>query len=84
MSIFPFWTVLGSILDLVLRLVLDPVLGSVLDPVLGSVLGPKSSYPLKVHTHWPPVEGKRSHSAAQGSDTLNADRLTCVMACGPR
>ena len=36
--------------------ILDPVLGSVLDPVLGSVLGPKSSYPLKVHTHWPPVD----------------------------
>ena len=36
--------------------ILDPVLGPVLDPVLGSVLGPKSSYPLKVHTHWPLVD----------------------------
>ena len=48
--------VLGSVLDPVLGSALDPVLGSVLDPVLGSILGPKSSYLLKVHTHWPPVE----------------------------
>ena len=57
--------------------ILDPVLGSVLDPVLGSVLGPKSSYPLKVHTHWPPVDSQPTileHAGARVVCLVGLDR----------